>query len=553
MSLLDPRRRQAPVDHHLVAGIPTPNGPTHLGHIGGPFLRMDVLARFQRLCGNRAYLISGTDGYESHVQLVSARSGVLPPDIASRYHAEIERDLVSLDIVHDAFIDPLDPRWSARYRWWHHHLLDRLRVLGPIERRRERVLFSRSSGRYLFGAFLAGRCPECGRPVAGGSCEECGMWFSPGTIVQPGGRMDDGDLQWREVVNLHLRLSDTQLRRLHAEPDLLPGHRRVLDGYVAREGPWWPLTQQSRWGVQGPADVTAPAVFATYGLGILAYAALCGQEYGVLSGRGVNALAQGSGVISVSAQGFDSIVPDVFAIAALDMLAPELSPYDHLTLNRFLQLEGTKFSTSRRHAIWTRDVTQVLDSDVVRHYLARVSPDAAETNFSVDEFVALADRHLVHGLDRRAAAGWEVLDGGPSGAAVTAVRAPSRIPSGAWVTHLEGLIERQRAALDPRDLRLAGVVGALDAWPDVGTEGNGTDRDDATMAYWWLKGAAVLAWSVMPRWARATWQGLGHDGDPSLAAFWESPLLAAAGARRRVARLEAGQVRRLLRIGVGGG
>jgi hypothetical protein len=73
------------------------------------------------------------------------------------------------------------------------------------------------------------------------------------------------------------------------------------------------------------------------------------------------------------------------------------------------------------------------------------------------------------------------------------------------------------------------------------------------MAYWWLKGAAVLAWSVMPRWARSTWRGLGHDGDPSLAAFWETPPLAATRARRRIAPLEAGQVRRSIGTGVAGG
>ena len=373
------------------------------------------------------------------------------------------------------------------------------------------------------------------------------MWFSPATIVGPRSGLDDEDLEWREVSNLHLRLGDADLRGLLAEPDLLPEHRRVLEGYLAREGPYWPLTQQSDWGVQGPSEVTAPAVFATYGLGILAYAALCGQEYGLLSGGGVNALAPGSGVVTVSAQGFDSIVPDAFAIAVLGMLAPELGRYNHLTLNRFLLLEGSKFSTSRRHAIWTREVTQAMDSDVIRHYLARVSPDGAETDFRVDELVALANRHLVQGLDRRALAGWELLDGAPS-------RMPLGRPSGAWVARLEALLERQRTALDPRRLRLAEVVGALDQWPDVSTEEDGAGpADAATAAYWWLKGAAVLAWSVMPRWALATWRGLGHEGDPSLPAFWETPPLAVTRARRRFEPLDVASVRQLTGVGAAGG
>jgi len=553
VSLLDPGYGRPPVDHHLVAGLPTPNGPTHLGHLGGPFLRLDVLARFQRLCGNRAFLISGTDVFESHVELASARSGVPSSEIAGRYHAEIERDLASLDIPHDAFIDPLDSTWSARYRWWHHHLLTRLRALGCVETRRERVLYSRHSDRYLFGGFLRGRCPECGQPVVGGSCEQCGMWFSPGTIVEPGSSLDESGLEWREVSNLFLRVPDADLHRLLSGPDLLPEHRRVLRSYLAREGPYWPLTQQSAWGVQGPAEVTAPAVFATYGLGILAYAALCGQEYGLLSGTGANALAPGSGVITVSAQGFDSIVPDAFAIAVLRMLTPELGAYGTLTLNRYLLLEGSKFSTSRRHAIWTREVAQVLDSDVVRHYLARVSPDVAETDFRVDEFVALANRHLVFGLDRCARDGWDRLSAGPASGSPSWLHLAQ--PSGAWVDHLEELLQRQRAALDPGRLRLAEVVRALDEWPDAGAgldAGGGLRGADPAAAYWWLKGAAVLAASVMPRWALATWRRLGHDADPRLSAFWQTPPPIGApepASGRRFEPLDVATVRQLTGVG----
>jgi methionyl-tRNA synthetase len=528
MPLLDPVRNHSAVDYHLVAGIPTPNGPTHLGHVGGPFLRMDILARFQRMCGNRAFLISGTDGYESYVRLASARGGVPPAEIASRYHREIEDDLAAVDIVHDAFIDPLDARWSARYAEWHHHLLDRLRALGDVERRSSLVLHS---DRYLFGGFLAGRCPDCGGGVVGTSCEECGTWFSTDTIVEPRANLG-GAAHQREVVNLFLRLDPDRLHDILAEPSLLPEHERVVDVYLAREGPYWLMTQQSDWGVPGPPEATTPAVFSTYGLGILAYAALCGEEYGLCSGRGINALAAGSGVVTVSAQGFDSIVPDVFAILGLRMLSPELDSYDHLTLNRFVLLEGRKFSTSARHAIWTREFTAVVDSDLVRHYLARISPDEAQTDFRMDDFASQANRYVVHGLQQQADAGWRRVPG-----------IPADRPDGRWIERLDTLLERQRTALDPSRMRLNGVVAALDEWP----------ADDDTETYWWLKGAALLAWSIMPRWARSTWHRLGYDGNPSIVDFWRTPPPAPDRRSHRFDPLDAGELRGLARIGVGNG
>jgi methionyl-tRNA synthetase len=537
MWLLDPARPAEPTDYHLVAGIPTPNGPAHLGHVGGPFLRMDILARFQRLCGNRTFLISGTDAHESHVPLTAERAGTGPAEIAGRYHREISRDLASIDVLHDAFIDPLDPRWASRYARWHHHLLGRLRELGRVVEVTERVPFSRASGRPLLGGFLAGRCPECGSAVVGTSCEECGMWFSPETIVDPRPNLaHDGDIEWRAVSNLFLRLDDRGLHELLADRDLEPGHRQVLAGYLAREGPYWRLTQQGGWGVAAPSEVTAPGIFATYGLGILAYAALCGEEYGVLSGRGVNALAAGSGVVAVSAQGFDSIVPDIFAVLVLGMFGPELRPFDQLTMNRFILLEGSKFSTSRRHAIWTRKFTAGVDSDLVRHYLARISPDETETDFRVEDFVALANRHVVHDLQRVADTSWDRLEHAPASATTT--------PAGRLVSRLAALLEQQRSAVDPGRLRVAEVVSALDAWPDT-APGPAQDAGRDAGAYWWLKGAAVLAWSLMPRWAMSTWRRLGHAGEPALADFWQTPSLRLDEPARHFQPQDVGQVRRL--------
>lgn len=538
MRLLDPVRRTATTDYHLVAAIPTPNGPMHLGHVGGPFLRMDILARFQRLCGNRTFLISGTDAYDSYVAVTAERVGVSPAEIASRYHREIGLDLASIDVIHDAFIDPLQPCWSSRYACWHHDLLDRLRKLGRVERRIERIPYSRSTGEYLLGGFIAGCCPGCGQPVVGSFCEECGTWFSPATIIDPRPTLDHhGGIEWREVSNLFLRLDQQSLQGLLADPGLPPGQRQVVKGYLAREGPYWRLTQQARWGVTvATTEVTAPSVFSTYGLGSLAYAALCGEEYGFLSGRFVNALAAGSGVIAVSAHGFDNILPELLGRLVLRMLHPELRTYDQLALNRFILLEGSKFSTSRRHAIWTREFARAVESDLVRYYLARISPCEMETNFRVDEFVALVNRKVVSGLQGRALASWERVDSVPVGT-----------PEGRMVSRLDALLQLQQRALDPGRLRLAEVVRALDSWAD------GDAAESATESYWWLKGAAVLAWSLMPRWSLETWRSLGHRGEPSLLGFWHKPPLAQNEPRRRFERLDTGTVRLLGRGGAGHG
>ena len=46
---------------------PTPNGRLHLGHIAGPYLRMDMLGRYLRAQGHRVDVVSAVDGYRKSV------------------------------------------------------------------------------------------------------------------------------------------------------------------------------------------------------------------------------------------------------------------------------------------------------------------------------------------------------------------------------------------------------------------------------------------------------------------------------------------------------
>jgi hypothetical protein len=91
----------------------------------------------------------------------------------------------------------------------------------------------------------------------------------------------------------------------------------------------------------------------------------------------------------------------------------------------------------------------------------------------------------------------------------------------------------------------------LDEWPEVGA-GLNDGRRGAESAYWWLKGAAVLAASLMPRWARATWRRLGHEGEPRLSAFWQTPPPIDAptpASGRRFEPLDVATVRQLTGVG----
>jgi len=60
--------------------------------------------------------------------------------------------------------------------------------------------------------------------------------------------------------------------------------------------------------------------------------------------------------------------------------------------NEFLRLDGSKFSTSRSHAIWARDFLKQQPSDLVRYYLALAGPETSQTDFTVEAYSAEVER-----------------------------------------------------------------------------------------------------------------------------------------------------------------
>jgi methionyl-tRNA synthetase len=65
---------------------------------------------------------------------------------------------------------------------------------------------------------------------------------------------------------------------------------------------------------------------------------------------------------------------------------PDWNPDVDYHVNEFYLLEGQKFSTSRRHAIWGKEILAPETVDAVRYYLSRTRPEDERTDFRRAEF-----------------------------------------------------------------------------------------------------------------------------------------------------------------------
>ena len=65
-----------------------------------------------------------------------------------------------------------------------------------------------------------------------------------------------------------------------------------------------------------------------------------------------------------------------------------------IVTNEFYQLENFKFSTSKNHAIWARDLLDRRNADEVRFYLALSNPETQKSNFTELEMDKVLDARL---------------------------------------------------------------------------------------------------------------------------------------------------------------
>lgn len=475
----------------LVPVMPTPNGPLHLGHISGPFLRMDVLARCLRQIGHAVSIVSASDPWETHAQLRGLTNDAPPEQICHHYHREIANGLAALNINYDGFINVLEPPWSAALPNIANDVLvalakqpDALRVI------KERVPYSRKHQMPLIGALIEGACPKCGASMGGFFCESCGAEISPCDLVKPRSRLPDDDWEWRSYDSLYLQVRDVAALRRLAER--ICADRRFVemafDG-LARNDNLVRLTHPGAWGIHARVESVSPdSVIFTYPA-LFALSLLCAGAKDAAAEDA--AFGPSSDIVTITSFGIDNSMPYIVSVLAQMQALGNVKPFDHYLTNYFGTLDGKKFSTSRNHAIWALDASHLLDAktDTIRAYLSKVNPQYGEADFSVAEFGAFKTQWEER-LERNIAA------------------ALSTTPAGSDnFDHLARLFEQRNAALDPARFALAEAMKPLEEWARLADNG---------ATYAWALGFSVLAWPIMPELSERIWR---TGGMPNLPTF----------------------------------
>jgi methionyl-tRNA synthetase len=201
--------------------------------------------------------------------------------------------------------------------------------------------------------------------------------------------------RYRERIREHFTVHGRAMR---------PHMKQAIEEMLSRPLPDYPVTYPISWGIPAPFPEVAGQVFNP-NAEPAAWSIYCATLAAERRGKGLAAddelwLAD-AGTKVVYFLGFDNTYP--FAIAAVAMLLASdgryLLPEEFIT-NEFYELDNSKFSTSRGHVVWGRDLVAEVPRDLVRFHLAATSPENQRTDFSRAALARVTSTRLVEPWNR---------------------------------------------------------------------------------------------------------------------------------------------------------
>ena len=375
---------------------PYANGSLHLGHLAGCYLPADIFARYHRMKGNHVLMVSGSDQHGTPITIRAYEEGLDPQQVVDKYHAEFLDTWQRMGISFDLFTNT----GTENHRQVVQQLFLTLLEKGYIYKDIMLLPYSTQSGRFLPDRYVEGTCPHCEYVKArGDQCDSCGKTLNPTDLINPRSLIGGGELEFRHSEHFFLRLTafqdrllDWTLKQHHWRPNVLNFTRRYLqDGVKDRA-----ITRDITWGVPIPVEGYDDKRIYVWFEAVTGYLSAT-KEWSQRQDRPEEweLFFREPDTKAYYFIGKDNIPFHTIIWPAMLMGDGTLNlPYD-VPANEFLNLEDSKFSTSRNWAVWLPDYLERFEPDQLRYVLSAIMPETSDSNFSWSDFVRRNNQELV--------------------------------------------------------------------------------------------------------------------------------------------------------------
>ncbi|WP_062203604.1 methionine--tRNA ligase [Demequina salsinemoris] len=400
---------------HILSAVAWPyaNGPRHIGHVAGFGVPSDVFSRYMRMAGEDVLMVSGTDEHGTPILVQAEGEGVDPQVLADRYNRVIVEDLTQLGLSYDLF---------TRTTTGNHYkvvqeMFKAVHRNGYMIEQTTRGAISPSTGRTLPDRYIEGTCPICGTDGArGDQCDACGNQLDAIDLINPVSRINGETPKFIETEHFFLdlpALTDALATWLGGRqgwrPNVLNFSLNLLDDVRPRA-----MSRDIDWGIPIPLpgweDNPTKRLYVWFDA-VIGYLS-ASIEWARRSGdpdawrkwwndpEAMSYYFMGKDNITFHSQIWPA---ELLAANGRGSKGGELGPYGELQLptevvsSEFLTMESAKFSSSRGHVIYVRDMLARYQPDALRYFIAMAGPETADADFTWSEFKRRTNTELVAG------------------------------------------------------------------------------------------------------------------------------------------------------------
>ncbi|MEM2933693.1 MAG: methionine--tRNA ligase [Methanocellales archaeon] len=373
---------------------PYANGPLHLGHIAGCYLPADIFVRYQRMIGSEAIMVSGTDEHGTPISVRAEVEKTTPREIVDKYYQIIAQSLEALGCSYDLFTRTTTENHYETVQAFFLKLYEK----GYIYKKSMLLPFCPNCRKFLPDRYIEGKCPRCGAEGArGDQCDACGRTLDPLELIDPYCKHCSSRPVARESEHYFFKLSafqDQLIKWVESKSSVFKPNvytftiNWLKEGLVDR-----PITRDLEWGVQVPLENAKGKVIYVWFDAVIGYLSAT-KEYFKGSDDWKqywqNKEAEIYYFIGKDNIPFHTIIWPAMLLAHGDLNLPSNVP-----ANEFLNLQGSKFSTSRNYAVWLNDYLATFESDPLRYALTINMPETRDADFTWDEFQRRNNEELV--------------------------------------------------------------------------------------------------------------------------------------------------------------
>lgn len=380
----------------LIGGAwPYANNSLHIGHVAG-LISGDVIARYHRQIGNNVLYVSGTDCHGTPITIRAKKENRTPKEIAEMYHKEFLECFSDMQFSYDLYTKTEDDFHKEHVK----ELFKKMYDNGYIYEKIDLQPYCEHCQKFVADRELLLICPNCGNETKGDMCD-CGYEPKSEDLINATCQECGNRTTQKENKNLYLSLGKLQSKiEEYVEKNKnnwRPSSQNETEKYLKAGLPEKAVTRNLEWGVDIPISGFEDKKMYVWIEAVLGYVTACKK---ICIEKGLNwedFWKESKNNIMYMAHGKDNITFHTIILPGLLLaLEDNYKLPNYMIATQYLNINEEKISKSKGNGITIRQMLDNYDSDMIRYYLIENGPERKDSNFSIEDFVAISNAEIVN-------------------------------------------------------------------------------------------------------------------------------------------------------------